>query len=78
MIATNDINVAEQKDVVSSVDETSPISPDLWDTLSDNALLDQKNLLVDRWEFLSQKGYPYAKDVLEAIFKLDTVIASRH
>lgn len=77
MISSTGFNDKELKDVISSTSESSSVSKEPWDSLSDTVLLEQKNLLIDRWVFLRQSGYPYAESIAEAIDKIDRLIASR-
>jgi len=60
------------------VDELPPkkqiIPPENWSELSLDELLQQKNLLYDRWEFLKLKGYAYESILLEGLHKLEEYI----
>lgn len=48
-----------------------------WDILSFDELVNQKSILLNKWEFLESKHYPYAKDILTIIFSLEEYMANR-
>lgn len=55
----------------------SLIPPAEWDTLTVNQLIDQKSILFEKWMYLVEKQYPYAKDLKEALDKIDAMIVKK-
>lgn len=55
-----------------------PIAPsDSWPTMSLADLLEQKNIMYDRWEFIRSKGFSYEKQFLEGLQRLEKLIESK-
>lgn len=56
-------------------EEKREVKPDEWHQMSPDQLIMQKSYMLDRYEFLSRKGYEGpAKMMLEGIAKLDSLI----
>lgn len=67
--AMTDATVEEEKEIKTLLPEEE------WSNLSMDALIEQKNILFDRWMFLVEKKYPYAADVKKGLDKIDKFIA---
>ena len=48
-----------------------------WEDMNFSELLNQKNILFQRYEYLLQIGSPAAKNILEGINALDALIAQK-
>lgn len=48
-----------------------------WEDMNFSELLNQKNILFQRYEYLLQIGSPAAKNILEGINALDVLIAQK-
>ena len=48
-----------------------------WGTLTIGQLYEQQSILLDRWIFLTEHNYPYAKDIKEAVDAIAKVIAEK-
>ena len=48
-----------------------------WEDMNFSELLNQKNILFQRYEYLLQIGSPAAKNILEGINTLDVLIAQK-
>lgn len=57
--------------------ERTIIPPDKWITLSFDELLEQKNILFDRWEFINKHNPDLAKVFLEGLQKIDILITDK-
>lgn len=56
--------------------EKREVKPDEWEQMTPDQLIMQKSYMLDRYEFLSRKGYKIpAQMILEGIAKLDSLIA---
>jgi hypothetical protein len=64
----------------STIDEIGerPLTPEQeWSEMTIDQLLEQKNVLFDRWKFLVEHKYAYADDVKKGLDKIEAFIASR-
>ncbi len=57
--------------------EQTLLTPDEWENLTVNELYDQRKILFDKWMFLVQKNYPYAKDIESGIKKIEKIIEDK-
>lgn len=70
----------EQEDGVVLTNQTSTttmISRDQWNELNFTELLDQKNILYDRWEYLTRSGNLLAKEFAVFLTDIDTLIQTK-
>ncbi len=59
------------------MDETLKVRPDQWKEMNFDQLLEQKNIMFNRYEFLASKGHrELASQVLQGINSLDALIAT--
>jgi hypothetical protein len=55
--------------------EQRPVKPEEWHQMTPDQLIDQKSIMLDRYDFLLRKGYSAnAQLLLEGIAKLDSLI----
>lgn len=55
--------------------EKKEVKPDEWHQMTADQLITQKSYMIDRYEFLSRKGYTVpAQMMLEGIARLDSLI----
>jgi hypothetical protein len=57
--------------------EVKTIDSNDWQNLSFLELLEQKNILFDRYEFLRSKGYPYASTLIPALHKIEDIMQTK-
>lgn len=57
--------------------EIKIIDSEKWPNLSFLELLEQKNILFDRYEFLRSKGYPYANTLVNALNKIEEIMQTK-
>jgi len=50
---------------------------DTWKEMTIDQLIEQKNILFERWKFLVENDYKYAKDVKKGLDKIESFIAKR-
>ena len=56
----------------------SPVNATKWDDMNFNELLNQKNIMFDRYDFMVRMGNSsVAKSILEGINTLDSLIAQK-
>ena len=58
-------------------DQPTIIPQDQWPTLSVDELLNQKNILYSKWEFLASMQKPYGKEYAVALNLLEDLIAKK-
>lgn len=47
-----------------------------WNEMTMDQLIEQKNILFDRWMFLVEHKYPYAADVKKGLDKIEAFMAT--
>lgn len=52
-------------------EETNPVSPDKWESMTYGELMDQKTILMDRYYYALTTSASYAKAILEGINRID-------
>lgn len=51
------------------------VKPEEWETMSFDQLMTQKNIMLERYEFLSAKGYTdIARTLWDGIQRLDSIL----
>jgi hypothetical protein len=50
---------------------------DTWSEMTIDQLIEQKNILFERWKFLVENDYKYATDVKKGLDKIEAFIAKR-
>jgi hypothetical protein len=51
------------------------VKPNEWEQMTADQLIDQKTIMLDRYEFMIRKGYKQqAQMILEGVAKIDSLI----
>jgi len=80
IITSHHQKVNQEDGITLTLDKQSSnlISKDLWKTLSFNELIEQKNILYDKWEFLSRgENKQLSQEFAQFIIDIEQVIQSK-
>lgn len=58
-------------------EESKPILPEKWDSMTVTELLDQKTILMDRYYFAAKNGATYVDDLAKGLKRLENIIFER-
>lgn len=55
-------------------EDTNPVNPDKWESMTYSELVEQKTILMDRYYYALSISASYAKAILEGINRIDTYL----